>query len=419
VKIAVVGLGYVGLPLAVAFAENGENVLGFDVSEKKVQQLKDSIDITNEIETERLKNVNLDYTNDPIRIQDATFIIVAVPTPITKAKTPDLSFIESAAKLIGKNLSKNSIVVLESTVYPGVTEDIMAPIIEKESGLKLGEDFKIGYSPERINPGDKEHTLEKVVKIVSGMDEECLSKIAEVYSKVAKAGVHKAPSIKVAEAAKVIENIQRDLNIGLMNELSIIFSKIGVRTKDVLDAAYTKWNFHRYKPGLVGGHCIKVDPFYLTYKAQELGYHPEMILSGRRVNDAMPLFVVDLLLKSMNEKAKVMIIGLSFKENVKDSRNSPAKEIIRELKKHNVSILGYDPLLTKDMILRDFEIESVDFEQIDKIDAFILCTGHDNFKNISLKNLKEKSNENPIIFDVRNFFEKNLVESEGFTYRSL
>src|SRR3989338_5854675 len=321
--VCIVGLGYVGLPLAVGFAKAGLNVIGFDVKEKRINELKHGIDITGETSGTELKSVKINYTVDSSQIKQADYIIVCVPTPVDKQNSPHLTPIESAAEIVGKNIKKGAIIVLESTVYPGVTEEVMAPIIEKNSGLKCGKNFKVGYSPERINPGDREHTVDKIVKVVSGMDVETLEKVGTLYSKITKAGVFKAKNIKTAEAAKVIENIQRDLNIALMNELSIIFSKMGIDTLDVLEASETKWNFQKYTPGLVGGHCIPVDPYYLTHKAQKLGYEPKVILAGRETNNYMAKYIagkaVSFLKQSGKDpkKAKALILGLTFKENVK------------------------------------------------------------------------------------------------------
>ncbi len=358
--VCVVGLGYVGLPLAEAFSKSLK-VIGFDTDTQKIHQLdgnalrvmgKESQAPPNSPITHHplLMTQSLTFTTDPAEISQADFIIIAVPTPVTKSKEPDLSYVKNASETIGQNMKKGATVILESTVYPGVTEEIVAPVLEKESGLKCGEDFKIAYSPERINPGDEEHAIGKITKVVAGMDEETTELVAELYSKVT-AKVFKAKDIRTAEAAKVIENIQRDLNIALMNELSLIFDKMGLSTKDVLDASATKWNFHRYSPGLVGGHCIPVDPYYLVYKAKELGYHPQVILAGRAINDSMPKHVAEMTIKALNnvgkviKGSKVLIMGLTYKENVADTRETPVKGIIQELKEYGVDIFGYDPLL--------------------------------------------------------------------------
>jgi len=323
--VCVIGLGYVGLPVAQAFSRSLK-VIGFDVNAEKIRQL----------EKELQPSPNLTFTDNPTDIGKADFVIISVPTPVTKSKEPDLSHVENAARVVGRHMKKGTIVSLESTVYPGATEEVVAPILEKESGLKCGKDFKVAYSPERINPGNEEHSVERITKVVSGMDEETTERMAELYGKVAPS-VFKARDIRTAEAAKVIENVQRDLNIALMNELSLIFDKMGLSTKDILDAAATKWNFHRYSPGLVGGHCIPVDPYYLVYKAKQLGHHPQVILAGRAINDSMPKHVAEMAIKALNKAgkvikgSKVLILGLTYKENVADTRETPAKRIIKEL----------------------------------------------------------------------------------------
>ena len=336
--ICIVGLGYVGLPLAETFSKHLK-VIGYDINEKRIDELSKNND-----------KIDLEFTNDPRRIKEADFVLICVPTPVTKSKEPDLNYVESAAETIGSNMKKGAVVVLESTVYPGITEEVVKPILEEESGKKCGIDFKVGYSPERINPGDREHGLTQITKIVSGIDKETTQLVAELYRKIVPK-VHIAPNIKTAEAAKVIENIQRDLNIALMNELALIFHKMGLDTKEVLEAAATKWNFHHYSPGLVGGHCIPVDPYYLVYKAKELDYHPQVILAGRAINDYMPKHVAEMAIKGLNEVgkvikgSKVLIMGLTYKENVPDTRESPVRGIVKELRGFGVEIYGYDPLL--------------------------------------------------------------------------
>lgn len=400
------------------------DTVGFDVNEKKISELRQGTDKMKEISYETLVTTKLNYTADPKDISGCDFIVIAVPTPIDEGFKPDLRYLKAASEVVGKNLSKNSIVVYESTVYPGCTEEVCIPVIEKESGLKCGTDFKVGYSPERINPGDKEHTVDKIIKIVSGTDEESLNTISEVYSKIIKAGVFKASNIKTAEAAKVIENIQRDLNISLVNELSLIFGKMGVNTIEVLDAAGTKWNFHKYKPGLVGGHCIGVDPYYLTYKAEQLGFHPRVILAGRHTNEYMSKHVANQVLTSLNLAGKVLkdstvlIMGLTFKENVGDARNSKAKDLIKHLKEFNVNVMAYDPLLSKEEVKQLFDVENIDFNNIDKIDAAVLATPHEQFKNIPLESLKTKMDK-PILIDVKSFYNKKNAEELGFIYKCL
>ncbi|MDP2729874.1 MAG: nucleotide sugar dehydrogenase [Dehalococcoidales bacterium] len=408
--VCVTGLGYVGLPLAEAFSKSLK-VIGFDIDADKVAMLKRSNN-----------NRNLILTSNPGDIRQADFIIICVPTPVTRSKEPDLSPVKAAAATVGRNLKKNSLVILESTVYPGVTEEVMKPILE-EGGLKCGPDFKIAYCPERINPGDEEHTIDKITKVVSGMDEETTELVARLYGKVTS-HIFKAKNIKTAEAAKVIENIQRDLNIALMNELSLIFDKLGLNTKDVLDAATTKWNFHKYSPGLVGGHCIPVDPYYLVYKAKELGYHPQVILAGRAINDNMPGHVAGMVIKALNNAGKVikgsriLIMGLTYKANVADTRETPAKETISELREYGVEMFGYDPLL--DDIENQFSIKAVsDLTKIPRIDGVILTVAHKAFQEVTLDKLKSLMNHNPILIDVCGFFDSREAAEKGFHYRTL
>ncbi|MGG3842606.1 nucleotide sugar dehydrogenase [Anoxybacillus kestanbolensis] len=383
-KIAVVGLGYVGLPVAVAFGKKGR-IIGFDINEHRINTLKQGIDYTKEVESQYLLEADIDFTNDPSRLREADFIIVAVPTPITETKQPDLTPLIKASETVGSNLQKGAIVVYESTVYPGATEEVCMPVLEKASGLKAGVDFFVGYSPERINPGDKEHTFTKITKVVSGQNDEVLEIIAGVYGSVVEAGVYRASSIKVAEAAKVIENTQRDLNIALMNELAIIFDKLGIDTAEVLEAARTKWNFLPFTPGLVGGHCIGVDPYYLTHKAESVGYHPEVILAGRRINDNMGKFIATSLVKQMIHQnmpiqgARVTILGLTFKENVPDLRNSKVIDVIRELQEFGVEVQVTDALADKDEAIREYGIELVDYDKLVPADAVVLAVPHDEY----------------------------------------
>ncbi|MBC8500720.1 MAG: nucleotide sugar dehydrogenase [Nanoarchaeota archaeon] len=407
-KICVVGLGYVGLPLAIHLAKSFK-VYGFDVSEKRIANLSSGIDENGDVSEKELKGANIEYTSDASVIKNCDFVIVAVPTPISTNKKPDLSYLKSASSLVGRNLAKNSIVVFESTVYPGVTEDVCVPVIEKESGLKCGVDWKVGYSPERINPGDKVHTVDKITKVVAGMDKDSLEKIAFVYSKVTD--VYKASSIKVAEAAKVIENTQRDLNIALVNELSLIFKRIGIDTLDVLEAAGSKWNFLDFKPGLVGGHCIGVDPYYLTYKAEEVGYIPQVILAGRKINDEMYLEVVRLLCEGLNKHgkavngSKILILGVTFKEDVKDSRNSKVADVILELERLGGEVLVNDPYF--DEIKFDgLKKKVTPLEDIDKVDAVILASPHKEYKKLSIDDIK-KWMKKPVIVDVKGVLGKD------------
>ncbi len=389
--VCVVGLGYVGYPLAEAFSHHLKTI-GFDIDARKIGLINETPE--NKVQA----------TTDPTLIGEADIIIVAVPTPVTKAKDPDLMPVISAAEVVGKHMKKGAVVVLESTVYPGVTEEIMAPVLEKMSGLSCGKDFKIGYSPERINPGDEEHILPKITKIVSGMDEETLDLLASLYALVTT--VYRAENIRTAEAAKVIENIQRDLNIALMNELSLIFQKMGLDTQAVLEAAGTKWNFHHYRPGLVGGHCIPVDPYYLVYKAEELGYHPQVILAGRAINDYMPKHVAELAIKGMNDAgkvirdSKVLILGLTYKENVPDTRESPSHEMIKELKEFRADVYGYDPLLSEADITR-FGVKPLQDLSGFQADCIIINVPHDAFGSLTLEKVEEMSNGTPVVIDVK------------------
>jgi nucleotide sugar dehydrogenase len=414
-KLAVVGMGYVGFPLAASFAEHGVEVIGFDTNSKKIENYLNGKDPTREIGDERLKKIsNIYFTSDEEKLKEAKFIIVAVPTPVLKNKMPDLTPIEGASKIVGRNLSNGAIVVYESTVYPGVTEDICVPILEMESGMICGEDFKVGYSPERINPGDKIHRVENIVKITSGIDEESSKIIAQVYGIIIKAGIHRATSIKVAEAAKVIENSQRDINIAFVNELSLIFDRIGIDTLEVLEAAGTKWNFLPFKPGLVGGHCIGVDPYYLANKAEEVGYHADVILAGRKTNDGMGKFIAEKTIKKLIEAEKivknshVLIMGLTFKENCPDLRNSKVEDIIKELKEYNVKISVVDPIADKNEAKREYNVELEKLENIKDLDAIILAVGHDEYKEIDLKDLEKYylNKENKILIDVKGIIDK-------------
>lgn len=391
-KLALIGLGYVGMPIAVEFAKHVK-VIGFNHNEKRIQQYKSGIDPTHEVGDEAIQKTTVDFTSDEKRLSECKFLIVAVPTPIKDDKTPDLEPVENASRIVGRNIVPGSIVVYESTVYPGVTEDICIPIIEKESGLKCGVDWKIGYSPERINPGDKVHRLTTIKKIVSGMDAETRDCVAKVYELVVEAGVHRASSIKVAEAAKVIENSQRDINIAFMNELSIIFHKMGIDTKEVLDAAGTKWNFLPFFPGLVGGHCIGVDPYYLTYKADMLGYHSQVILSGRRINDSMGKYVAENCVKNLIaadkpvRNARVAILGFTFKENCPDTRNSKVWDIVNELKEYGIEPVIADPVADIEEAKRIYGISFSSMDEVKDMDAVILAVAHDEFKKLEKTNL--------------------------------
>jgi len=408
--VCIVGLGYVGLPLAQAFSKKFK-VIGFDIDTQKANQFK-----------QQTNSPDLTITTDSKQINKADFVMICVPTPLTKSKEPDLSFVQDAAEIVSHNMKRGTTVILESTVYPGVTEETVKPILE-ESGLKCGVDFKLAYSPERINPGDKEHTLDKITKVVAGVDSETTELVAQLYSKITPL-IFRARDIRTAEAAKVIENIQRDLNIALMNELSLIFDRMGLNTRDILEAARTKWNFYPYSPGLVGGHCIPVDPYYLVYKAKELDYHPQVILAGRAINDSMPKHVAQITIKALNNVgkvirgSKVIIMGLTYKENIADTRETPAKEIIKELREYGVEIFGYDPLL--DNIEQEFKIKSLpSLSDISGVDCVILAVVHEAFKEISLDKLKDIMSADPILIDVRGFLEPAKAEEYRFYYRCL
>ncbi len=424
-KISLVGLGYVGMPIAVAFAKK-VGVIGFDLNKAKIDLYKQGIDPTNEVGDDAIKATTVEFTADESRLKDAKFHIVAVPTPVNDDHTPDLSPVEGASEILGRNLTKGSIVVYESTVYPGVTEDVCIPILERESGLKCGVDFKIGYSPERINPGDKVHRLETIVKIVSGMDEETLHEVAKVYELVVEAGVHRAESIKVAEAAKVIENSQRDINIAFMNELSIIFNKMGIDTKAVLEAAGTKWNFLKFFPGLVGGHCIGVDPYYLTYKAEMLGYHSQVILAGRRINDDMGKYVAENVVKKLIaaekpiKNAKVVILGLTFKEDCPDTRNTKVVDIINELREYGITPIVCDPVADAEEAKKLYGIEFVPMAEVKDMDAVIVAVAHEEFKKLSLaeidKLFKAGDNAQKVLVDVKGVLCRKTAEKENYNY---
>ena len=423
-KLSLVGLGYVGLPIAVAFSKKVD-VIGFDINDKKIQTYIGGKDPTKEVGDEAIQKCNVDFTSDETRLREARFHIVAVPTPVRPDKVPDLSPVIGASKVLGRNLTKGSVVVYECTVYPGVTEDICVPILEKESGLKCGVDFKIGYSPERINPGDKNHRLENIVKIVSGMDDETLETVADVYSLVIEAGVYRAESIKVAEAAKVIENSQRDINIAFVNELSMIFSRMGIDTKAVLRAAGTKWNFLSFEPGLVGGHCIGVDPYYLTYKAEQIGYHSRIILAGRRINDGMGAYVAQELVKKMIhadvkvKDADVLVLGLTFKGNCPDTRNTKVIDILNELGSYEIHTSVYDPVADKAEAKREYGIDLVSKAELKDFDAVLVAVDHDDFKEYSVEDIKamySDKNENKILFDVKGIYDKDEFEKAGFNY---
>lgn len=422
-KISLIGLGYVGMPIAVAFAKKVD-VLGFDINQEKIDLYKSGIDPTREVGNEVISKTTVDFTSDASRLKEAKFHIVSVPTPINSDKTPNLNPIKGASKTLGQNLTKGSIVVYESTVFPGVTEEICVPILEEESGLKYGVDFKVGYSPERINPGDKVHRLETIVKVVSGMDEESLDTIAKVYELVVDAGVYKASTIKVAEAAKVIENSQRDINIAFMNELSIIFNEMGIDTKEVLAAAGTKWNFLNFTPGLVGGHCIGVDPYYLTYKAEELGYHSQIILSGRRINDNMGKHVVENTIKKLInsgvnvKKANVAILGFTFKENTPDTRNTRVIDIVEELKEYGITPMIVDPVADKNEAKHEYGLEFQDLSDVQNMDAIILAVSHEEFSSLTEEDIKGfyADNDDKVLIDIKGTLDRAEYEDAGYVY---
>ncbi|MGA7934025.1 MAG: nucleotide sugar dehydrogenase [Kovacikia sp.] len=424
-RIAVLGLGYVGLNLSLAFAKKNPGTIGFDINFDKVDALKQGTDPNGERSSEELKASTLKITNDPTEMEPANFFVVTAPTPIDRNHRPDLGPLISASQIVGKFLQPGSVVVYESTVYPGVTEDICGPILAQTSGLRQGIDFKLGYSPERINPGDRQHTLEKIVKVVAAEDAETLERVATAYEQIIEAGVYRAPSIKTAEAAKVIENIQRDLNIALMNELALIFEKLGIRTADVIAAASTKWNFLPFKPGLVGGHCIGVDPYYLTAKAQELGYHPEVILAGRRINDHMGIHLAQRLIKLLSvhadkplKQVRVGILGLTFKENVRDLRNSRVPDIVRELQQFGVQPLIHDPIANPQSAKQEYGIELSELDQFTDLDAVIFAVTHRHY----LENLQDQVmnclRPGGILMDIKSVFSPEKLPS-NLVYWSL
>lgn len=421
-SLSLVGLGYVGMPIAVAFAKK-INVIGFDLNEAKINLYKNGIDPTNEVGDAAIKATTVEFTADETALRRAKFHIVAVPTPVYDDHTPDLSPVEGASRILGRNLTKGSIVVFESTVYPGVTEDICVPILEKESGLRCGVDFKIGYSPERINPGDKVHRLETIKKIVSGCDAETLDTVAKVYELVVEAGVHRAPCIKVAEAAKVIENSQRDINIAFMNELSIIFNKMGIDTKSVLEAAGTKWNFLKFFPGLVGGHCIGVDPYYLTYKAEMLGYHSQVILSGRRINDDMGKYIAENVVKNLikAEKpvkgARVAILGFTFKENCPDTRNSKVFDIVKELREYGIEPLITDPTADAAEAKKLYGVKFCGMDEVVGCDAVILAVAHTQFSEFKMEQIDAMFGVGQkVLVDVKGLLDRAEYEAAGYIY---
>jgi UDP-N-acetyl-D-galactosamine dehydrogenase len=421
-KIAIIGLGYVGLPLAAHLSQHF-TVVGFDISEANVAELKKGHDRTMEMSDAELKNAKIQFTSKSADLSACKLFIVAVPTPVDHFHVPDLGAMENASAIIGRNLSSGSCVVYESTVYPGVTEDVCVPILERESKLKFGRDFTVGYSPERINPGDKIHTISNTIKIISASDAATLNLLEGIYSAVVKVSLHRASSIKVAEAAKVIENTQRDINIALMNELAIIFNKMGIDTLEVLEAAGTKWNFLSFRPGLVGGHCIGVDPYYLTYKAESIGYRPEVILAGRRINDNMGKYVAERTIKMMIaadiqvRKARVAVLGLSFKENVPDLRNTRVIDIINELKDYGVEVLAHDPLADPEEAHLHYNIELVSLKDIKNVDAVVLAVAHHNYQEMGIGRIAGLCRKDrAILIDIKAIFEPKHAQSLGINY---
>ncbi len=422
-KLAVVGLGYVGMPIAVAFS-NFLDVIGFDINQEKINLYKKGIDPTHEVGDFELSQSKVLFTSDEMRLCEARFIIIAVPTPVFDSKSPDLGPIEIASHIVGRNLRKGSIVVYESTVYPGVTEEICIPILEDESGLLCGMDFSVGYSPERINPGDKAHRLETIVKIVAGIDDETVETVASVYELVVKAGVYRAESIKIAEAAKVIENSQRDINIAFMNELSIIFNIMGIDTHAVLRAAETKWNFLKFVPGLVGGHCIGVDPYYLTFRADQLGYQSQIILAGRRINDHMGKYVAEIIIKTLIaeeisiKEAKVAVLGFTFKENCPDSRNTKVIDIIRELSEYGIEPSVHDSIADPNEVKREYGIELCSLDDLHDLDAIVVAVAHEAYRNFTVGTFSQlyarKYTTNKVLFDLKGILDERIFRSNGY-----
>lgn len=425
-SLSLVGLGYVGMPIAVAFANEGVNVIGFDLNAAKIDLYKAGIDPTHEVGDEAISKTTVQFTSDETDLRRAKFHIVAVPTPVNQDHTPDLSPVIGASEILGRNLTKGSIVVFESTVYPGVTEDVCMPILEKESGLKCGVDFKIGYSPERINPGDKVHRLENIKKIVSGMDVESLEEIKNVYDLVIKVGTYPVSTIKTAEAVKVVENSQRDINIAFMNELAMVFDRMGIDTAEVVEGMNTKWNALGFRPGLVGGHCIGVDPYYFTYEAEKLGYHSQIILSGRKVNDGMGAFVADATIKQLilagkaPKNSKVVILGLTFKENCPDTRNSKVEDIIKRLSEYEIVPIVVDPWASERDAMHEYGVKLTKLEDVHEADCVILAVAHDEFKNMALETLDDlyvdNGNETKVLIDVKSIFNRDEVNQAGYRY---
>ena len=425
-KVALIGLGYVGMPIAVAFASKGVKVIGFDLNKRKIELYKNGIDPTLEVGNDKIKETQVEFTSDERKISEAKFIIVAVPTPVNTDHTPDLTPVISASKIVGKNMTKGSIVVYESTVYPGCTENVCLPILEEESGLRWGVDFKIGYSPERINPGDKIHRLENIRKIVSGCDKESLEVIKNVYDIVIEVGTYPVSNLRTAEAIKVVENSQRDINIAFMNELAMVFDRMDIDTNEVVDGMNTKWNALGFRPGLVGGHCIGVDPYYFTYEAEKLGYHSQIILNGRIVNDAMGAYIADAAIKQMivagqtPKQSKVVILGLTFKENCPDIRNSKVSDIIKRLSQYEITPIVVDPWANEDEASKEYNVQLVKLDQVTEADCIIIAVGHNEFRNIRIEELnhmfKDVQNSKKVLLDVKGIYKIEELKNSGFSY---
>lgn len=425
-KLSLVGLGYVGMPIAVAFAAKGLSVIGFDLNKAKIDLYKSGIDPTKEVGDDVIKQTTVEFTSDEIRIREAKFHIVAVPTPVNTDHTPDLTPVIGASEIVGRNLTKGSIVVYESTVYPGVTEDVCVPILERESGMKCGVDFKVGYSPERINPGDKVHRLENIHKIVSGMDAESLEEIKNVYDLVIEVGTYPVSTIKTAEAVKVVENSQRDINIAFMNELAMVFDRMGIDTNEVVDGMNTKWNALGFRPGLVGGHCIGVDPYYFTYEAEKLGYHSQIILNGRIVNDSMGKYVADAAIKKMIEagqapkNSKVVILGLTFKENCPDTRNSKVDDIIKRLNEYEITPVVVDPWASERDAQHEYGVALTKLEDVKDADCVIVAVAHNEFKTLGLEKItslfKAVPNEEKVLIDVKGLYSVEDLKASGLQW---
>lgn len=425
-NLALVGLGYVGMPIAVAFAKKGLNVIGYDLNKEKIDLYKSGVDPTNEVGDEIIKTTTVNFTSDEKKLKNAKFIIIAVPTPVNTDHTPDLTPVIGASEIVGRNLTKGSIIVYESTVYPGCTEDVCIPILERESGLKCGSDFKVGYSPERINPGDKVHRLENIHKIVSGCDEESLEEIKNIYDIVIEVGTHPVSNIRTAEAVKVVENSQRDINIAFMNELAMVFDRMDIDTNEVVDGMNTKWNALGFRPGLVGGHCIGVDPYYFTYEAEKLGYHSQIILNGRIVNDSMGKYVADAAIKKMIEagqapkNSKVVILGLTFKENCPDTRNSKVDDIIKRLNEYDIHPIVVDPWASERDAMKEYGVTLTKIEDVSGADCVIVAVAHNEFKAFSLEMISKLFKQSPqnrkVLIDVKGLYSVKELESSGFIY---